>query len=81
MSRLPLAGMLSFRDVSPPYPQSLTVSPRCPSPHTSRPSFRGRRASRRARAFATAAEAKNDLSKQKLIIFDTTLRDGEQSPG
>ncbi len=33
------------------------------------------------RALTTAAQAKNDPSKQRLVIFDTTLRDGEQSPG
>ncbi|KAJ3131478.1 hypothetical protein HK100_006307 [Physocladia obscura] len=36
----------------------------------------------KAREFATAAApASATLEKQKLIVFDTTLRDGEQSPG
>jgi hypothetical protein len=33
--------------------------------------------SRGLQPFSTAAAAK----KEKLVIFDTTLRDGEQSPG
>jgi hypothetical protein len=52
----------------------MSYGPRCPTPDLLR-----RTALRRS--LATAAEAKNDTSKPKLVIFDTTLRDGEQSPG
>ena len=36
------------------------------------------RAARRHRAFSNSTEA---AASEKLVIFDTTLRDGEQSPG
>jgi len=32
------------------------------------------------RSFSTQIN-KDNVNKQKLVIFDTTLRDGEQSPG